>query len=139
VKELLRGQLWQGSAAEVEILTKPEAMGAYARYGWRGVVTVSRESRPQVVGALAQLCLPVEELTPTPFTYFTLACRFAREFAPLVVHCHAGANRSRVFAAAIVFRVWQVPLEEAIRLADPPPGRVMDSLILWATKPEDLR
>ena len=138
MKELLKNLLWQGSAREVEDLVKPEAMGAYARHGWRGVLTVTKEDRPRIVASLAQLCIPTEELVPTPFTHFTLACRFAEIFHPLVVHCHAGANRSRVFAAAILHRVWKIRLADAIQWADPPPGRVLDSLVLWASSPEDI-
>jgi hypothetical protein len=44
-----------------------------------------------------------------------------------------GANRSRVFAAAIAWKALKVSLEEAIAIADPPPsGIVFESMMKWA-------
>jgi hypothetical protein len=115
-----RGQLWTASLQETEELVRPEAFSAYARYGIRGVLTAAADVRPRCVAVLPQLCLPVVETgETTPGYFFSLACQFARKFSPLIVHCNAGQHRSRVIAAAIACKVWQMGLEDAIRAAEP--------------------
>jgi hypothetical protein len=131
-KGLPDGRLFTASLRETEDLVSPEAMGAYFGYGIRGVLTVACDVRPRCVAALPQLCLPVSESAPTFFAYFDWACAFGRQFAPLIVHCNAGVNRSRVFAAAIAHCVWGMGLEDAIRAADAPAGLVLDSMRDWA-------
>lgn len=138
-----RGQLWTASLQETEDLVRPEAFSAYARYGIRGVLTVACDVRPRCVAILPQLCLPVSEtVEATPDHFFSLACQFARKFSPLIVHCNVGQHRSRVFAAAIAYRVWAMGLEDAIRAAEPlravdgTDSALLRSMRSWALRPE---
>lgn len=138
-----RGQLWTASLHETEELVRPEAFSAYAQYGIRGVLTTAADVRPRCVAVLPQLCLPVvETVEATPDHFFSMACQFARRFSPLIVHCNVGQHRSRVFAAAIAYRVWAMGLEDAIRAAEPlraPDGSdsaLLRSMRSWALRPE---
>ena len=136
MKALSGGRIFVASLQEAEDLVRPEAMGAYARHGIAGVLTVAHDVRARCVSTLPHLSLPIEETVPTHPGWFELACRFAGIIQnPLLVHCHAGVNRSRVFAAAILHRVWYIDLDAAIRDADPPQGRCLDSMIACARTP----
>lgn len=141
---VLPGRVFQCGLQEADDLLRPEAMGAYARYGIRCVLTVAHDVRPRCVAVLPQLCLPVTETGPTPPAFFTLACRFHRDFGAILVHCNAGMHRSRVFAAALAYGLWQMGLDDAIRAADapqglaPPKSLVMESMKGWARDPDAL-
>lgn len=133
MQEVLKGMLWTASLQETEELVRPEAMGAYGRYGIRAVLTVACDVRPKCVAVLPQLCLPVIENGPTPLNFFELACKFVKSMGPTLVHCHAGQNRSRVFAIAILVRLHQIPLERAIQMVQPfNAPQPMASMLEWA-------
>lgn len=101
------------------------------KFGLKAIITVAHDIRIQVHSTLIHLHIPVDETNPTPGFYFDLACSLGR--LPTLIHCMAGANRSRVFAAAIAHRVFKLPLEKCIELADPPPsGVVFESMMTWA-------
>lgn len=130
-REIVKGMIYQGGAAEgMDICKSPERIAAL---GLKAVITVAHDVRIQVPATLVHLHIPVDEINPTPSKYFDLACSLGT--TPLLVHCMAGANRSRVFAAAIAHKVFGMSLEKAIEIADPPPcGFVFDSMIKWAKK-----
>lgn len=133
MQSLAGGRVFVASLEEAEELVRPEAMGAYARHRIMGVLTVAHDVRPRCVSTLPHLSLPVEELVPTPPAWFDLACRFQHVVqGPLLVHCHGGRNRCRVFAAALLFRAWQMGLQDAIQEAGPPAGPCLDSMLAWA-------
>ena len=132
MREVFQGRVWTASLAETNDLVRPEAMGAYARHRISCVLTVGRDVRPACVSTLPNLCLPVDEQGATPNAFFDLACAFHLAMGPVLVHCNAGVNRSRVFAAALLFHVWHMGLDDAIRLADPPPSIVLSSMRTWA-------
>lgn len=128
-REIVKGMLYQGGAAEgMDICSSPERL---AGLGLKAILTVAHDVRIKVPANIVHLHLPVDEINPTSPSYFDLACNL--NIFPMFVHCMAGANRSRVFAAAIAFKAFKVPLEEAIALADPPPcGVVFESMMKWA-------
>lgn len=132
--EVVKGRLFQCSVAEANALVSPESMGAYARHGIACVLTVGHDVRPRCVAVLAQLCLPVSETAPAPPAWFDLACGFVRAFPSCLVHCNAGANRSRVFAAAVAHGVWSVSLDDALKAADVvhPHSEPLRSMLAWA-------
>jgi hypothetical protein len=137
MREVLKGLIWTATAQEVEDLCKPESFSAYAQHGIRAVLTVTDGDRPKVVASLPQLCIPINERDETPALYFDLACRFVKAFGPTVVHCHGGLNRSRVFAAALMHRLYSVPLEQAVQIADPlvpGSGQPLKSMREWAAQ-----
>lgn len=125
---ILQGVIYQGGAAEgMDICKSPERI---ADLRLKAVITVAHDVRIQVPATLVHLHLPVDEVNPTPDQYFDLVCNL--NVYPVYIHCMAGANRSRVFAAAIAWKVFKVPIETAISLADPPPsGIVYDSMMKW--------
>lgn len=120
MREVLRARIWTASLTEANDLVSPEAMGAYIRHGIQCVLTVAHDVRPKCVAVLPQLCLPVRESERTPLAFFNMAFRFHHAFGPVLIHCNAGMNRSRVFAAAIMHSVYGETIEDAIRSADPP-------------------
>lgn len=129
LKEVIKGQLYQGSVADADSICQSNRR--LKDLGLRGILTVADNIRLQAPTSIAHLHLPIDEIHPTPEYYFDIACNL--NIFPLLVHCQAGANRSRVFAAAIAYHVSEMTLEEAILLAEPPrSGVVFDSMIKWA-------
>jgi len=130
-REVVPGKLFQSGAAEaIDICQSGEAL---ARLGIRAVITVAHDVRLKVPSNLVHLHLPVDELNPTDPHHFQLAANLG--VYPALVHCMAGANRSRVFAAAIAWKGLGVDVDDAIRAADPPPsGIVFESMMKWAAK-----
>lgn len=128
-REIVKGMIYQGGAAEgIGICKSPELLMSL---GLKAVITVAHDVRIQVPATLVHLHVPVDEINPTPEKYFDLVCDLG--VFPVYIHCMAGANRSRVFAAALAWKAFKVPLEEAIALADPPPcGIVYESMLKWA-------
>jgi len=128
-RQIVTGFLYQSGAAEaIDICSSGEML---QKLGLKAVLTVAHDIRVKVPANIIHLHLPVDEVNPTDPKYFNLACRLGTY--PLLVHCMAGANRSRVFAAAIASQALGVPLEKAIELADPPPsGIVFESMMKWA-------
>jgi hypothetical protein len=128
-REIVPGFLYQSGAAEaIGILDSNSQIKAL---GLKAVLTVADNIRIKVPANMVHLHLPIDEISPTNPKYFELACRLGTY--PLLVHCMAGANRSRVFAAAIAYHGLGIPLEKAIAQADPPPsGFVFDSMMKWA-------
>lgn len=131
-RQIVTGTLYQSGAAEaMDICKSPERIEAL---GLKAVITVAHDIRIQVPANLVHLHLPIDEINPTDPKYFNLACRLGT--FPLLVHCMAGANRSRVFAVAIAYHSLGMSLEKAIAIADPPPsGVVYDSMMKWAKFP----
>lgn len=134
-KEIVAGALFQSGAAEaMDICQSGELL---AKLGLKAVLTVAHDIRIKVPANLVHLHLPVDEIHETPVQYFDLACSL--NVFPLLVHCMAGANRSRVFAAAIAYRALGIPLDKAIAIADPPPcGVVFESMLKWAEADRNL-
>lgn len=128
-REVVPGKLYQTGAAEaMGICQNPELLN---KLGIKAVLTVAHDIRIQVPATLVHVHLPVDEENPTNPKFFDLACNL--KTFPLLVHCMAGANRSRVFAAAIAWNTFHIPLEKAIEVADPPPcGIVYESMMKWA-------
>lgn len=129
LKEVIKGQLYQGSVADG--ISICDSDGRIKELGLRGVLTVADNIRLKVPSRLVHLHLPIDEIHPTPEYYFDIACNL--NIFPLLVHCQAGANRSKVFAAAIAYQALEITLEKAIELVDPPrSGVVFESLMKWA-------
>jgi hypothetical protein len=128
-RQVVTGFLYQSGAAEaIDICSSGEML---QKLGLKAVLTVAHDIRIKVPANIIHLHLPVDEIHPTDPKYFNLACRLGTY--PLLVHCMAGANRSRVFAAAIAYQALGTPLPKAIELADPPPsGIVFESMMKWA-------
>lgn len=128
-REVVPGFLYQSGAAEaIDICSSGEML---QKLGLKAVLTVAHDIRIKVPANIIHLHLPVDEINPTDPKFFNLACRLGT--FPLLVHCMAGANRSRVFATAIAYHSLAVPLDQAIERADPPPsGIVFDSMMKWA-------
>ena len=128
-RQIIPGKLYQSGAAEaMHICSNP---GMVKELGLKAILTVAHDIRIQVPATLVHLHLPVDEINPTPEQYFQLACNL--NVFPLLVHCMAGANRSRVFAAAIAWSTGYYSLENAIQEADPPPsGIVYESMVKWS-------
>ncbi len=142
MRQVLQGQIWTASLKETEDLVSPEAMGKYAGLGIRSVLTVAADVRPRCVAVLPQLCLPVVETGPTPPSFFWLACQFHQTFGGTLIHCNAGVNRSRAFAVALLYRIWKMSFEDAIRQADATAaGDVLGSLPAWMAeeRPPEIR
>lgn len=128
---IVDGMLYQGSAAQAIAIC--ESNGRLTKLGLKAVLTVADNIRIRVPANIVHLHLPVDELLAVPERYFDLACNLG--IYPLLVHCQAGANRSRVFAAAIAHKAFNIPLVEAMKIADPPPsGIVFYSMTKWAKK-----
>ena len=128
-REIIPGILYQSGAAEAMDICQSGEM--LQKLGLKAVLTVAHDIRMKVPANMVHLHLPVDEIHPTDPKYFDLACSL--DTFPLLVHCMAGANRSRVFAAAIAYHVSEMTLKEAIELADPPPsGIVFESMMKWA-------
>jgi len=123
------GSLYQSGANEaIDICLRPDAI---EKLGLRSVITVAHDVRIKVPATLVHLHLPIDEIHPTDPHYFDLACNLG--VWPALIHCMAGANRSRVFAAAIAYRTFGATMEKAIEAADPPPsGIVYESMLKWA-------
>jgi len=129
LKEILKGQLYQGSVADA--ISICDSNGRIRELGLRSVLTVADNVRLRVPETMVHLHLPVDEVHPTSEYYFELACNL--KVVPMLVHCQAGANRSRVFAALIAYKVFGIPLPKAIELAGPPTsGVVFESMMKWA-------
>ncbi len=112
----------------MDICSNPEAI---QRLGLKAVITVAHDIRVKVPAALVHLHLPVDEIHETDPHHFDLAVNLG--VYPVLIHCMAGANRSRVFAAAIAWKGLGVPFDVAVRKADPPPsGIVYQSMANWA-------
>lgn len=127
-REVVDGMVYQGSAAQAIAIC--ESNGRLTELGLKAVLTVADNIRIRVPANIVHLHLPIDELLPVPKKYFNIACNLG--IYPLLVHCQAGANRSRVFAAAIAHKAWDIPLVEAIKLADPPDsGVVFKSMMEW--------
>lgn len=128
---IMQGLIYQGGAAEgMDICKSPERI---ADLKLKAVITVAHDVRIQVPATLVHLHVPVDEINPTPAKYFDLVCNL--DVFPVYIHCMAGANRSRVFAAALAWKAFKIPLETAISLADPPRGGIVyESMMKWAKK-----
>lgn len=130
-RQVVPGFLYQSGAAEAMDICQSAEM--LERLDLKAILTVAHDIRIKVPANMVHLHLPVDEINPTPERYFELACRLGTY--PLLVHCMAGANRSRVFAAAIAYHALGTPLPKAIELADPPPsGIVFESMMKWAKR-----
>lgn len=129
LKEIIKGQLYQGSLADADSIC--QSNGRLKDLGLRGILTVADNIRLKAPTSIVHLHLPIDEIHPTPEYYFDIACNL--NIFPLLVHCQAGANRSRVFASAIAYQAQEILLAKAIELADPPrSGVVFDSMMKWA-------
>jgi hypothetical protein len=127
-REIAPGLFQSGAAEAIDICSSGEML---QKIGLKAVLTVAHDIRVKVPANLIHLHIPVDEIHETPAKYFDLACSL--NVFPMLVHCMAGANRSRVFAAAIAWKCRSLALEEAIAIADPPPsGVVYDSMMKWA-------
>lgn len=127
-REIVPGLYQSGAAEAMDICQNATLL---EKLGLKAILTVAHDIRIKVPANMVHLHLPIDELNPTDPKYFDMACRL--NTIPMLVHCMAGANRSRVFAAAIAYRVFKLPLEKAIELADPPPsGIVFESMMKWA-------
>ena len=130
-RQIVTGTLFQSGAAEAMDIC--QNVGMLQRLGLKAILTVAHDIRIQVPASMVHLHLPIDEMNPTDPKYFNLACRLGTY--PLLVHCMAGANRSRVFAAAIAYHSLGMPLDKAIEIADPPPsGIVFESMMKWARR-----
>jgi hypothetical protein len=128
-REIVKGMIYQGGAAEGMGICKSSEL--LTSLGLKAVITVAHDVRIQVPATLVHLHVPVDEINPTPEKYFDLVCNLG--VFPVYIHCMAGANRSRVFAAALAWKCCYMPLEQAIEIADPPPcGIVYESMMKWA-------
>lgn len=128
---IMQGLIYQGGAAEgMGICKSPELL---ADLKLKAVITVAHDIRIQVPATLVHLHVPVDEINPTPEKYFDMVCNLG--VFPVYIHCMAGANRSRVFAAALAWKGFQIPLATALSLADPPRGGIVyESMMKWARK-----
>jgi len=131
MRELVKGKLFQGCLAEVK---DAGADLRWKEHGISAITSVLYEERPRCSTQLSMLYLPVREDIPTPHALFETACSFHRAFPVMFIHCVAGANRSRVFSAALLVGVHGMTIDEALKIADPPPGKVFDSFQAWAAK-----
>lgn len=125
------GKLYQSGAAEaMDICSSPETV---QRLGLKAIITVAHDIRVKVPATLVHLHLPVDEINKTDPHHFDLAANLG--VYPALVHCMAGANRSRVFAAAIAWKGLGLDFDAAICTADPPPsGIVFESMKKWAQR-----
>lgn len=144
MKTIVEGKLYQCGQAEAIAICESHAK--LTALGLKAILTVADNVRLNAPANIVHLHLPVDEVRPTPDEYFKLACWLAgNDEYPLLVHCQAGANRSRVFAALIAHKVFGLALRDAVEIAGPPPcGVVFDAMLKWTgtdwkPAPEDLK
>lgn len=130
MRELVKGKLFQGCLAEVKDAVADQR---WKEHGISAIISVLFEERPRCSTLFSTLYIPVREDISTPHAMFDAACAFHKAFQPLFIHCVAGANRSRVFSAALLVGVHGMSIDEALKIADPPPGKVFDSFKEWAS------
>lgn len=125
--------LWQSCMPEARKVL--EESSAWRAMGLRGVLCPAYNVRIAYPEELAAMVFPVWDDTDVPEGWYDLAVHFYGRFKPVLVHCNGGLNRSSAFAMAILINQ-EVPLEEAVRMVNKPPGDpvLMASLRRWAKR-----
>ena len=132
MRELIKGRLWQGMAIEAEELCQNYGN---EKAGIHSIISVAWDKKPKLPGQVVHLSLPVSESAPPRRAWFDLVVRCHVDTHSSLVVCNAGANRSRVFAAAILIGAYGMDFSKAVALADPPVGQLMyERLREWAQR-----